>query len=115
MLSIATYSDYQASGKEREMFERSGVWYTCIRYKGRKVQRRLGVKVGKKADERLARNIEAKIRTEIVEGSYFKKLVGSNKTFMDMMRRFLVFQLVWVRSYSNNDFPGKTTCRLTKQ
>ena len=71
------------------MFERSGVWYTCIRYNGRKVQRSLGVKVGKKADERLARDIESKIRTEIIEGNYFDKPIGSKKTFKDMMDRFM--------------------------
>ncbi|MBT6045298.1 MAG: hypothetical protein HOG49_00635, partial [Candidatus Scalindua sp.] len=71
------------------MFPRSGVWYTCIRYKGRKVQRSLGVKVGKKADEMLALNIESKIRTEIVEGSYFEKLVGDDKTFSQLLDRFM--------------------------
>ena len=71
------------------MFERSGVWYTSIRYKGRKVQRSLGVRVGKSADERLAQNIEAKIRTEIVEGTYFEKQVGRNKSFKEMMNKFM--------------------------
>ncbi|MHC4455183.1 MAG: tyrosine-type recombinase/integrase, partial [Planctomycetota bacterium] len=33
--------------------------------------------------------IEAKIRTEIVEGCYFEKLVGSSKTFKDMAERFM--------------------------
>ncbi len=71
------------------MFKRSGVWYTCIRYRGKKVQRSLGVRVGKKADMMLAQAIEAKIRTEIIEGSYFEKLVGHSKTFRDMMKKFM--------------------------
>jgi site-specific recombinase XerD len=67
------------------MFKRSGgVWWTCIRYKGRRIQKSLET-----SDRRLAKDIEAKIRTEIVEGSYFEKLVGQNKTFKDMMDRFM--------------------------
>ncbi len=71
------------------MFKRSGVWYTCIRYKGRKVQRSLGVRVGKKADMMLAQAIEAKIRTEVIEGSYFEKPIGGKKTFREMMEKFM--------------------------
>ncbi len=71
------------------MFKRSGVWYTCIRYRGKKVQRSLGVRVGKKADMMLAQAIEAKIRTEVIEGSYFEKPIGHNKTFRDLMERFV--------------------------
>jgi len=71
------------------MFKRSGVWYTCIRYKGRKVQRSLGVRVGKKADMMIAQAIEAKIRTEVIEGSYFEKPIGHNKTFKQLMEKFM--------------------------
>ncbi len=41
------------------------------------------------SDKKLAQAIEAKIRTEIVEGNYFEKLVGRNKTFNDMMEKFV--------------------------
>ena len=66
------------------MFKRSGVWWTCIRHNGSKIQKSLET-----PDKKLARAIEAKIRTEIVEGSYFEKLVGRNKTFKDMMDKFM--------------------------
>ncbi len=66
------------------MFKRSGVWWTCIRHNGRKIQKSLET-----ADRKLAKAIEAKIRTEIVEGVYFEKLVGRNKTFKDMAERFM--------------------------
>jgi site-specific recombinase XerD len=66
------------------MFKRSGVWWTCIRHNGKKVQKSLET-----SDRRLAKAIEAKIRTEIVEGSYFEKLVGRNKMFKDMVERFM--------------------------
>ena len=66
------------------MFKRAGVWWTCIRHNGRKIQKSLET-----PDKKLAQDIEAKIRTEIVEGSYFEKLVGRNKTFGDMMDKFM--------------------------
>jgi site-specific recombinase XerD len=66
------------------MFKRSGVWWTCIRYKGRKIQKSLET-----SDRKLAQAIEAKVRTEIVEGNYFEKLIGQNKTFKDMMDKFI--------------------------
>ncbi len=66
------------------MFKRSGVWWTCIRHDGRKIQKSLET-----SDRKLAQAIEAKIRTEIVEGSYFDKLAGHTKTFKDMMDKFM--------------------------
>ena len=66
------------------MFKRNGVWWTCIRHNGRKIQKSLET-----TDRKLAQAIEAKIRTEIVEGSYFEKLIGSKKTFKDMAERFM--------------------------
>lgn len=67
------------------MFKRNGVWWTCIRNNGKKIQKSLET-----SDRKLAKSIEAKVRTEIVEGSYFEKLVGRNKTFRDMMDKFMV-------------------------
>ncbi len=81
---IASYRHNQASGKELEMYKRSGVWWTCIRHNGRKIQKSLET-----TDKKLAQAIESKIRTEIVEETYFEKLVGRNKTFKDMMEKFM--------------------------
>ncbi len=66
------------------MFKRSGVWWACIRYKGRKIQKSLET-----SDRKLAKAIEAKIRTEIVEGKYYERLVGRNKTFKQLMEKFI--------------------------
>ncbi len=66
------------------MFKRSGVWWTCIRHNGKKIQKSLET-----SDRKLAKAIEAKIRTEIIEGSYFEKLIGRNKSFRDMMEKFM--------------------------
>ncbi len=67
------------------MFKRSGgVYWTCIRHNGRKIQKSLET-----TDRKLAQAIEAKIRTEVIVGSYFEKLVGSKKTFKDMMKTYM--------------------------
>jgi len=84
MPPIATYRYYQASEKEVYMFKRSGIWWTCISHNGRKIQKSLET-----SDKRLAKTIEAKIRTEIVEGKYYERLTGQRKTFKDMMDRFM--------------------------
>jgi len=66
------------------MFKRSGIWWTCISHNGRKIQKSLET-----SDKKLAKTIEAKIRTEIVEGKYYERLIGQRKTFKDMMERFM--------------------------
>ncbi|HHT9137233.1 MAG TPA: tyrosine-type recombinase/integrase [Candidatus Wunengus sp. YC60] len=66
------------------MFKRGGVWWTCIRYKGKKIQKSLET-----TDKKLAQAIEAKVRTELIEGKYFEKHTGDSKTFRDMMEKFM--------------------------
>lgn len=67
------------------MHKRSnGIWHTCIRHNGKRIQKSLET-----SDRKLAKAIEAKVKTEIVEGTYFEKLIGRNKTFKDMMDKFM--------------------------
>jgi site-specific recombinase XerD len=66
------------------MFKRSDIWWTCISHNGRKIQKSLET-----SDKKLAQAIEAKIRTEIVEGKYYERLTGQCKTFKDMMDKFM--------------------------
>jgi integrase len=66
------------------MHKRSGVYYTCIRHNGKKIQRSL-----KTSNKASARAREAKIRNGLADGSYFEKDIGSKKTFKDMMDRFM--------------------------
>ena len=66
------------------MFKRSGIWWTCIRHNGKKIQKSLET-----TDKKLAKDIEAKIRTEIKEEKYFDKPIGNNKTFKQLMERFM--------------------------
>lgn len=51
---------------------------------GKKIQKSLET-----TDKKLAQIIEAKIRTEIVEGKYYEKAIGETKTFKDMMEKFM--------------------------
>lgn len=67
------------------MFKRGGVWWTCIRYKGRKIQKSLET-----LDKRMAQAIEAKIRTQLVEGKFFEAPEGKEKTFRDLAEKYLL-------------------------
>ena len=68
------------------MYRRKGsdVWRTYIRHDGKKIQKSL-----KTSNKKLAKAIEAKLFAEIVEGTYYEKLIGRNKTFKDLMDKFL--------------------------
>lgn len=71
------------------MYKRNSVWWCCIRHKGRKIQKSLKIPAGKKRDELLARDIESKIRVQLVEEEFFVKPIGSKKTFRDLMQKFM--------------------------
>ena len=66
------------------MFKRDGLWWVCIRHKGKKIQRSLETD-----NKNLAVSIEAKLRTELIEGKYFDKHEGERKTFKEMVDRFI--------------------------
>jgi hypothetical protein len=66
------------------MFKRSGVWWTCIRHNGRKIQKSLET-----SDRKLAKAIEAKIRTEIIEGKYYEKPIYNERTFLPLIAKFM--------------------------
>ena len=66
------------------MFKRDGVWWVCIRHKGKKIQRSLETD-----NKNLAVSIEAKLRTELTEGKYFDKHEGERRTFEEMVDRFI--------------------------
>ena len=68
------------------MYKRKGsdIWRINIRHDGKKIQKSL-----KTSNKKLAKTIEAKLLAEIVEGTYYEKLIGRNKTFKDLMDKFL--------------------------
>ncbi|MDP6925286.1 MAG: hypothetical protein QGI94_10985, partial [Candidatus Scalindua sp.] len=65
----------QASEGRYIMFLRGQIWWTKIRHDGKKIEKSLGTR-----NRKSAQAIEAKIRTEIIEGSYFKKPKGNKIT-----------------------------------
>jgi integrase len=84
------------------MYKRAGIWWTCIRHNGSKIQKSL-----KTRDKKLAKDIEAKLRTTIVEGTFFEKPIGNNKTFSQLIDKFMVEyapkkSLNMQRSYANS-------------
>ncbi len=66
------------------MFRRGGIWWTCIRHKGVKIQKSLET-----ADKRLAKDIESKVRVELKEEKFFDKRGAGNKIVADLMDKFL--------------------------
>ena len=55
-----------------------------MRHNGKRIQKSLGT-----TNKKLAQKIENRIKDEINEGKYFEKLIGSNKTFKDLMGRLM--------------------------
>ena len=66
------------------MYKQGQVWWTSLTYKGKRIRKSMET-----TDRKLAQQIEAKIRTEIVEGKYFEKSVGESKTLKEMMVKFM--------------------------
>ena len=66
------------------MYLRGQIWWTKIRYDGKKVEKSLGT-----SNRRLAQAIEGKIRTEIIEGTYFKKTKGNKITVSVLISKYL--------------------------
>ena len=68
------------------MYKRKGsdIWRINIRHDGKKIQKSL-----KTSNKKLAKTIEAKLLAEIVEGTYYEKLIGRKKTFKDLIDKFL--------------------------
>ncbi|HHT9107104.1 MAG TPA: tyrosine-type recombinase/integrase [Candidatus Wunengus sp. YC63] len=67
------------------MYKQGSIWWTSISYKGKRIRKSLET-----TDKKLAQTIEAKIRTEIVEGRYFEKSLGESKTLKEMMDKFML-------------------------
>lgn len=75
---------HSVTGKEVAMYKRGGVWWANVRHGGKRIQKSLET-----GDKKLAKAIEAKIKIELAEGKFFDKPVGQNKTFKDMIEKFM--------------------------
>jgi integrase len=67
------------------MFKRDGTWWVSITFGGRRIRRSTET-----SSLELAKAIESKLRTELIEGKYFDKCAGAEKTFKEMADRFML-------------------------
>ena len=65
------------------LYKRGQVWWMDYTYQGRRLRRSLETE-----NRRLAKNIEAKVKTQLIEGKWFEKLPEEDKTFGEMIEKF---------------------------
>ncbi len=66
------------------MFKRGPVWWMSFVCNGTRYRQSTGT-----ADRKLARRIQDKVRGEIAEGKWFERLPGEEKTFREMMEKYM--------------------------
>lgn len=66
------------------MYLRGQIWWTKIRHDGKKVEKSL-----KTSSRILAQKREAKIRTEVIDGTFFKKPKGNKITVASLISKYL--------------------------
>jgi hypothetical protein len=66
------------------LFKRNKVWWMTFVYQGQQVRRSTG-----STDRRLAENILAKVKVQIVEGQFFERREEQDRTFGEMMIRYM--------------------------
>ena len=71
------------------MFVRDGVWHICLRHNGQKIQRSLNIPAGKKEHKKIAKDMESKIRVQLIEESFFDKPIACTKTLRQMIDKFM--------------------------
>jgi integrase len=60
------------------------VWWMSYSFRGRQIRKSTGT-----ANKKVAESIYYKVKTLIAEGAYLESVRGKNKTFMDMVERYL--------------------------
>jgi len=67
------------------LFKRGSVWWMDFVYKGARIRRSVETK-----DRKLAQRIYDKVKGEIAEGKWFERLPGQDKTFKELMEKYIV-------------------------
>jgi integrase len=67
------------------LFKRGQTWWMRFTYKGRQIR-----KSTETEDKKLAERIYHKVLGEIAEGKWFERLPGEEKTFKEMMEKYLI-------------------------
>ena len=65
------------------LFKRGKVWWMRFNYQGRQVRRSTET-----TDKKLAQKIDAKVLTDIVEGKWFERPLGEDKTLSELFDRY---------------------------
>lgn len=81
------------------MFKRGPVWWISFVYDGKRYRQSSGT-----ANRKLAKNIEDKIKGDIVQGKWFERLPGEEKLFEEMMQKYLAEHAS--KKASARDFAG---------
>lgn len=66
------------------LFKRGSVWWMSFTYQGKQVRRSTET-----SDRKLAQRILDKVKGEIAEGKWFERLPGEEKTFREMMEKYM--------------------------
>jgi len=66
------------------LVKRGNVWWMDVMYQGSRIRRSTGT-----GDKRLAEAILGKVRSQIVEGVFFEKSLEQDRTFDEMMTRYM--------------------------
>jgi len=66
------------------LMKRNHVWWMSFMYQGRQVRRTTGT-----TDKRLAESILCKVKVQIAEGQFFERREEQDRTFGEMMDRYL--------------------------
>ena len=74
-------------------FKRGKVWWMRFNYEGQQIR-----KSTQTGDRRLAERIYRKVMGDIAEGRWFEKLPGDEKTFSELMDKYLAEHVVKLRS-----------------
>lgn len=66
------------------LYKRGQVWWMCFSYEGE--QKRFSTEA---TDKKVAEKIYHKVMTQIAEGRWFERLPGEEKTFREMMEKYM--------------------------
>src|SRR3989304_5413119 len=80
------------------LFKRGSVWWMRVSYNGKQRRKSTGT-----ADRKLAERIYHKLLGDIAEGKWFEKLPGEEKTFREMMDRYMAEHSIPKKASSEKD------------
>ncbi len=69
------------------LYKRKNVWWMAITYQGKQIRRSTET-----ANKKLAESVLAKVKVRIIEGKFFDVLEEKDRTFEEMMNRYMVEQ-----------------------